>query len=902
MANALTGDFDVVAEFAVPAANRVLAAMHRNERFLHSISVAVNDNPPPGPRFPGPIVVGSVDAFGDAVANQRRIGNPNPFPGASAATNPISAALDAVVNIDQASAFFPPIVPSHLSGKAQLQLFPPTVGVPDSTGTNLSVSLQLLSRYFPDPHTSPLAEFIRGEVQITAAVSQVASQVGNTLDIDFKADSAVINFTPAWSSQPLSADDLAGINLMLRNGLRTSFLPSNVALPSNVSAIRFRTLAGAQSALAILLNMTGPAGNPASMNDVFLGAGDDFAFAVGVDYIRSVLQPTINNILSQSYSIVIPIDVYFATYHVSYVVTLSSVTVNLQNGQIVLATQGKATQTSNKWYAPDNFTFTAQLSFTLQVDGDTADLVPGDVSLNTSSWVVNLFQGAATDGMKNVRDQALAQKDANGLDTYDKVKQMLSATGNLGGLLSSLLATARTPIRRIPIRFFPGYKLAYTSVAIQPAGIVLHGSLSVTDWPPAYVEFEQIPATTDGSGPVNAGDLLGHGPDFSALKSWIPGGTIQQYEWSTQGQPQPFLIDPNKFVLIHSQTSVAAETATVGAVAAYAPLCLTVRGTRLSSSGPVVAQPVVGMVCGFNSFPVVSGLNVSQEAEPLLLALALSSSRGRLVVTGHTTAQLGQAGSGSANRLVHFASDKTAGSLEFLPQALAESKRTDAVTAVLAVLTSDQLSKASYAAGVIYAEDRDGAWEAAFRVKTAQRPLTLIVGPKGNILWQQEGDLDSATLAAALAKFLVREASVKLGVLRSNLRIGQPVPNFLLGTADGQVTLRKLIGRPCTLVFWRSSLKPSMDAVRDMQEAAAKAGVQGPVVLAINDGEAADVAAKAAADNGLTAVLVTDPEREISFACGVNAWPTTIFTDPAGLVTAIRCGRFAGDAVGTPSN
>ncbi len=897
MANALTGDFDVVAEFAVPAANRVLAAMHRNERFLHSISVSVNDNPPPGPRFPGPVILGSVDLFGDPVANQQRIGNPNPFPGASAATNPISAALDAVVNIEQASAFIPPIVPSHLSGKAQVQLSPLTVAVPDSKGADLSVSLQLMSRYFPDPHTSPLAEFIRGEVQITAAVSQVASQVGNTLDIDFKADSAVINFAPAWSSQPLSAEDLAGINLMLRNGLRTSFLPSNVTLPANIGSIRFRTLTGAQSALAILLNMTGAAGNPASMNDVFLGAGDDFGFAVGVDYLRSVLQPTIDNILSQSYSIVIPIDVYFTTYHVSYAITLSSATVSLQNGQIVLATQGKATQTSNKWYAPDNFTFTAQLSFTLQVDGDTADLVPGDVSFDSSSWIVNLFQSAATDGMENVRDQALAQKDANGLDTYAKVRQMLSATGNLGGLLSSLLATARTPRRRVPVRFFPGYKLAYTSVAIQPAGILLHGSLAVTDWPPAYVEFEQIPETTSGGGSVNAGDLLAHGPDFSALKSWIPGGTIQQYEWSTQGQAQPFLIDPNKFVLIHSQTSVAADTATAGAVAAYSPLCLTVRGTRLSSSGPVFDQPVVATVCGFNSFPVVSGLNVSQEAEPLLLALALSNPRGRLVVTGHTSAQLGQAGSGSANRLVHFASEKTAGSLEFLTQALEKSKRDDAATAVLAVLTSDQLSKASYAAGVIYAEDRNGEWETAFRAKTTQRPLTLIVGPKGNILWQQEGDLDSATLAAALHKFLVREASVKLGILRSNLRIGQPVPNFLLGTADGQVTLRKLAGRPCTLIFWRSSLKPSIDAVLDLQNAAAKAGAQSPVILAINDGEDAGTAEKAAAENGVTATLVTDPKREISFACGVNAWPTTIFTDAAGLITAIRCGRFAGSTV-----
>jgi hypothetical protein len=36
MANDLTGDFDVVAEFAIFAVNRVLAAMHRAQRIPHS--------------------------------------------------------------------------------------------------------------------------------------------------------------------------------------------------------------------------------------------------------------------------------------------------------------------------------------------------------------------------------------------------------------------------------------------------------------------------------------------------------------------------------------------------------------------------------------------------------------------------------------------------------------------------------------------------------------------------------------------------------------------------------------------------------------------------------------------------------------------------------------------------
>ena len=116
MANNLTGDFDVVAEFAILAVDRLLAGMHQTGRFLHSISVRVDDNP--RPNKPGlPVVVGTVDAFGAAVVNQRRIGISNPFPGASAAT---SAAALTLLNADELVAGDVIIAPSHISGVAQL--------------------------------------------------------------------------------------------------------------------------------------------------------------------------------------------------------------------------------------------------------------------------------------------------------------------------------------------------------------------------------------------------------------------------------------------------------------------------------------------------------------------------------------------------------------------------------------------------------------------------------------------------------------------------------------------------------------------------------------------------------------------------------------------------------------
>jgi len=88
-------------------------------------------------------------------------------------------------------------------------------------------------------------------------------------------------------------------------------------------------------------------------------------------------------------------------------------------------------------------------------------------------------------------------------------------------------------------------------------------------------------------------------------------------------------------------------------------------------------------------------------------------------------------------------------------------------------------------------------------------------------------------------------------------------------------------------------LPASMQSVLDLQKAAAGNGGQGPVLLAINDGDSTDVAARSFAQNGLPGILVTDPKRDISAAYGVTLWPTTVFLDAAGLVRGIRYGRMA---------
>src|SRR5713226_8899726 len=87
MANELTGGFDVVAEFSVAAVNRVLAAMHRGNRFPHSLSVRVDDTPQSRGSLP------VLDLTGRAVTNRVMVARAGRGAGPSAgALSPSSTA------------------------------------------------------------------------------------------------------------------------------------------------------------------------------------------------------------------------------------------------------------------------------------------------------------------------------------------------------------------------------------------------------------------------------------------------------------------------------------------------------------------------------------------------------------------------------------------------------------------------------------------------------------------------------------------------------------------------------------------------------------------------------------------------------------------------------------------
>ena len=167
-------------------------------------------------------------------------------------------------------------------------------------------------------------------------------------------------------------------------------------------------------------------------------------------------------------------------------------------------------------------------------------------------------------------------------------------------------------------------------------------------------------------------------------------------------------------------------------------------------------------------------------------------------------------------------------------------------------------------------------------------------GPTGQVVWQDEGEVDASAAAEALRRGPVAGRMAPVTLVSAGARIGHAPPNFMFPHAAGSdLTLRKLIGRPVILVFWRSASAPSVEAVRAVSTSPPHSAWRNAVVLAVSDGESREIAEKAASAAKITATVVADPTRAISRAYGITAWPTVVYLDARGVVREVRQGRGA---------
>lgn len=847
----LTGGFDAVVQVGVQTVNAILAAQHEIQRpeqiYFHSLSTVVDDV-------------------------------------ATAGTDPI-----------------PPAERTGVRGFAEVQVSAPSISLPAGPGgSRVTVHAELRARFIPDPGSPSFPEYVHGDLAATVDVSQVSSALGDVLVFNFGAADLAVSFTPVRGAE-LSTADADRVTRVLRNVMRTRLGPVNERLPAigdrpglAVRSVRFKTLPGATStdpraAVAALLTLPGGGAgrpDPGAVTERLIGGPEELAIGVSRELLVASLQRAIADgplefDVPLDQDLPFPLGRVRATYRVALDPRSFSLELLEREQRLVLTFNGRAT-TNDEVSAVvfgvrlfrvrlPNVAFSVRQTLRLDLPGGVPELGadgPPQVRIRLTDLnpLLELFRVPLEAIISRVLPDRLAPRRD---ELVRSAGASLRAVLDAGRVVRPFLDALRVPVR----------SFAYSAIRIRSDGLVLRGRL-----------VPQAPRTIQvGFRTTSYGDEL----EFDALESWIAGGNIRRYTWIvpvTDGTSPTLdrrVAEEHRFVTrVRPRPNEGSQW------------CLQVDGSRLGAR----VDGRTDVVCGIGM------------PTPGLLEAVLSAPFDRLVLDvryflpgpqpdpapdvliAHYDPWLaGIVERGNTSTLVHFADPQSLDGLAAIGDALGRSSRKESPVFVAAVLSPEQLAKArppSARDNVAFAvtADSEGTWRKAFQV--GEVPATFLVDPEGKVAWQKIGQLEPATLAAALDQHLAADGWLRWQMPALALRPGASAPDFLFPYAEGQqIGLRKLRGRPVLLAFWTSWSEPCLAELRSLQSRYGQSADDGPIVLAINDGEPAERADEAFKAHGLSFQLVPDPNREVARLYGVSCWPTVVSIDQSGFVERVHLGR-----------
>jgi peroxiredoxin len=784
----LTGDFDVVLVLALPAANRILAAQHRvqtpEQIYLHSFATRVDEvaEAPPKPRPIG------------------REGGPRPGR-------------------------------TVVRGFAEVQVSTPTLTIPaDLEGSRVTAHFGIHARFVADPASTPMPEFMHGELRLTAAVDQIPVESGDLFDVSLTGPDVELSFIPD-PGLPLPEPQMRLVMDVLRNFLRSQVGPVNERMQSlgdggafSVRSAWFKTMPLAHPALALLLKLEEGEGSPASVSRDLLRDTDDFAIAVDADTLivrATAALPAAGTTWS------IPLG------PLRYDLRLDDLSVALAAGAIVVTVRGTAR-------GPIGFTFVARQSVGLRVTPH--DVYPQPVGLPS----LEIDAGVATWAFSLVRGRIVAE-----------------LAGRIGALpFESVLSSDQLEAVLRDLRV-PLVSVSFVGPAdIESDGVAVHGEIDVGGWDAPIARFTR--AEDDGR------------IDLDALESWIPGGTITRFTWTgnTAGAVRRES-DEHRFV----KSMRAGDGAS-----APTQWCLEIEGTQMTRSG--ARATVRSTHCRIDS-PILARIK-SVELESLWLVVTGPGDPAQ-PIRAHVRPWFPRTATAQsrANVLVHR--NATPSDLATLREALETDTRKGGTTFALVSLAAGateigpELLPVELPFAVV--DDRSGS------SNEEQLATTYLFGFElGEVVWKGSGQLDPKTLAAALAEHAVHDGYLVREHLRLAVAEGEQAPDFELPYAGGRHTaLRKLRGQQVLLTFWATWSSPSCAELQRL-ETRAKQDEGRTLFVAVCEEEASDDVQRFLEEQKLDLFAVADPDGQIARLYGVTCLPTTISIDANGLIRGVQFG------------
>jgi peroxiredoxin len=877
MPNALTGDFDIVVEMAVPRINRILAAQHQAGVFPHAFEALIEDYDP----------TASIPI--DVVPH---VTPPKVFPAASLAGRGRLVLADiaeegklfqshrAWIAASVATAALQP----NVRANARVHASPPTVTLPASPGgARVALHFDVMAHVVTDAGSRQLPDFLHGDVELAVDVLQMALLRGRqfVLDFDFITGNLEVSFTPTalgfTPSRNHTPRDVARIEHAIATLMSSGFVCGGTAVdvPVLVREMRLKALAGGSlPAVALLLGLEGTFArpdhgelatprSPASVTNVFVDAADDFAIALGRDFLSATVRHSITIAATDILRQITDPRSIISIALIEYKLWLANVDVTLESGILRLGLTIHAHRESG-WaiLAPADVDLSISQGFALFLDGTKAVRIApaGKFEVDAPQLPAPIV--------------ALLVNELKKQFTPDRQDQLLRAADSY---LQRALGVIDFESILVGLQV-PSPKASYTAVEVTPEGVILRASLELAAW--------QQPSAVNGA--VMVQEAGQPAVRLDAFGSWIPGGTVQSFTW----RDGTAVTEEHRFM-----TSVLQPGG--GPPGRW---CVQVKGWQTTHTGG--RRNVSRWSC--IPFSVVFGRLPGMLDAP-------TRDRHAIVITrpgpdpvpdayiDPWAAGLTSAGSG-ANLVVHFAGEGAPMERRALEQAIAQSGIARAGVSVILVLPRGQMARAA-ASGVArplegprgstitvsLTEDHEGSWQRTFEARDI--PATYLLGPLGNVVWRHGGRLSAEPLAAALREHATAGGPVPYHPVSLRVQPGDRAPNFRFEIAPGEhVPLRRLRREPIALVFWTSWAEPSLTQLRHVERITADATEPRPTILAINDGEDPRHAAEVFRREGFKSHLVTDPERAIARAYGVHCWPTTVSLDGHGRVWNIEMG------------
>jgi peroxiredoxin len=869
MANQLTGDFDAVVQLAARQVNGLLATLHVNGasdteplQLLHSARLRIGDvrRPP----FPDVVIH-------DWVVTMQKTQRPRH--GAELLAELVDTAPPGVVqrltDVLGPLGDLPVFEQVPIRGTADVQISTITVSVPSGSTSEIAIRAKIRAHYRPDPNTTPLPAPIHGDIRATFNVHKVPTSSGRQLVVRPSADDNKIQFLPAPGSG-MDAVETSVISAELRKALRRAVRTLPVDLPADFPFEAFKGVGtGPAHAIALGLQLTGAPAPPnaiSSINQSIVGPSG-FAFGVRKEVVNTMIDLEAIKQEIKGVRIRVRFSGLFGSFTLVYKLEFSSgPTLTFRDGAIDVSGRVSAkTDTPVAAQIASGFVEFKQ-AVRLVVDNNTQVVgieAVGEPDVD-ESWFIP--HGRAVREVKTQIANALARARVPVRKVFDDARQQLRR-----GL--------RT-FERTAVPF-------YVNATITPDGIIVRGDIQTAPRPVPVVDVRE---TRDGTG-------------FTAFRSWIPGGRLEQLTWSwvEYNGPVPSVWSGETKTLVQEHEFIIPKPP---GITTRSNICLRIDGALTAAGGAQI--PVQGgTTCIVPAVGPV--LNMPAWFEPVTVPIwrpdIADSMRVRDAISGHVSVASVPTSAAAAghNTLVYFADWKSESPLRELGASLAGLRQHPPALAIIVVApvgAFDARRKeleakmvpigAPFAQALFVTEDDEGAWTRTFGA--ARVPAIFLLNARRQFVWKHDGIPSGDHLASALTRFTDAAPPLEQRPLRLSVGVGERAPDaFFDDGAGGTAAIHRMRGRRVVINFWQGWSQPSLNELRRLRSMHARYEREGTMILAFHGGTNAH-RERVRNELGITFPLLQDSQHTVASAYGVRCWPTTITVDADAQIEGVQFG------------